>query len=154
MSVFGVILVRISLAFSRIRTEYGEILVRTRENAGNMRTRITRNTDTFYAVFVRHFLMPRRLTEPWMLLECLWIRINLISITILKSRIIEAIKNDIKKPVIWVELITFKVSDEPIVLQIHLHWEICCFGTHFIHKLVKLRFSVKTTSRPAFPEVL
>ena len=42
--------------FSRIRTEYGEILhtspysVIMRENAGKMRTRITLNTDTFYAV--------------------------------------------------------------------------------------------------------
>ena len=43
-------------AFSHIRTEYGEILrispysVRMQENAGKMRTRITPNTDTFYAV--------------------------------------------------------------------------------------------------------
>ena len=43
-------------AFSRIRTEYGEILrispylVRMQENAGKMRIRITPNTDTFYAV--------------------------------------------------------------------------------------------------------
>ena len=42
--------------FSRIRTEYGETLrispysVRMRENAGKMGTRITPNTDTFYAV--------------------------------------------------------------------------------------------------------
>ena len=72
MSVFGVILVRIFAAFSRIRTEYGEILrteygeilrieygeilhispylVRMRENAGKMRTRIIPNTDIFYAV--------------------------------------------------------------------------------------------------------
>ena len=41
---------------SRIRTEYGDILrispysVGTRENAGKMRTRITPNTDTFYAM--------------------------------------------------------------------------------------------------------
>ena len=33
-------------AFSRIRTEYGEIL-----ECGKMRTRITPNTDTFHAVF-------------------------------------------------------------------------------------------------------
>ena len=61
MSVFRVILVRIFLAFSPIWTEYGEILrilrispcsVRMRENAGKMRTRITPNTDTFYAVNV------------------------------------------------------------------------------------------------------
>ena len=56
MPVFGVILVRIFPAFSRIRTEYGEILrispyaLQMRENAGNMQTRITPNTDTFYAV--------------------------------------------------------------------------------------------------------
>ena len=59
MSVFGDILVRISAAFSRIRTEYGEIRsitpssVRMRENAGKMRTSITPNTDIFYAVEVR-----------------------------------------------------------------------------------------------------
>ena len=38
---------------SLIRTEYGRIspyLVRLRENAGKMRTRITPNTYTFYAV--------------------------------------------------------------------------------------------------------
>ena len=41
--------------FSRIRTEYGEILsifpysVRMQENAGKMRTGITPNTDIFYA---------------------------------------------------------------------------------------------------------
>ena len=91
MSVFGVILVGIFHAFSRIRTEYGEIRsirsitpktdtfylewftlkysffffylmwftlkyskyysVQMRENAGKMRTRITSNTDTFYAVW-------------------------------------------------------------------------------------------------------
>ena len=50
------ILVRIFPGFSRIRTEYGEIRsispypVRMRENAGKMRTRITPNTDSFYAV--------------------------------------------------------------------------------------------------------
>ena len=54
--VCGFILVRIFPAFSRIWTEYGEIRsispysVRMRENAGKMRTRITPNTDTFYAV--------------------------------------------------------------------------------------------------------
>ena len=43
-------------SLSRIRTEYGETLrispnsVRMRENAGKMGTRITPNTDTFYAV--------------------------------------------------------------------------------------------------------
>ena len=56
VSVFGIILVRIFPAFSRIWTEYGEILrifpypVQMRENAGKMRTRITPNTDSFYAV--------------------------------------------------------------------------------------------------------
>ena len=56
MSVFRVILVRIFPAFSRIRTEYGEILcifpysVRMRENEGKMQTRISPNTDTIYAV--------------------------------------------------------------------------------------------------------
>ena len=56
MSVFGVILVRIFPAFSRIRTEYEEILgislhsVQMRENVGKMRTRITPNMDTFCAV--------------------------------------------------------------------------------------------------------
>ena len=52
----GVILVRIFLTFSLIRTEYEEICfpysVRMRENAEKMRTRITPNTDTFYVVFV------------------------------------------------------------------------------------------------------
>ena len=44
--------------FSRIRIEYGEILrvsphsVRMRENEGRMRTRITPNTVTFYAVLL------------------------------------------------------------------------------------------------------
>ena len=58
VSVFGVILVRIVVAFSCIRTEYGEILrvsphsVRMRENEGRMRTRITPNTVTFYAVLL------------------------------------------------------------------------------------------------------
>ena len=59
MSVFGVILVRIFPSFSRIRTAYEETnrislySVRMRENAGKMRTRITPNTDTFYAVKLR-----------------------------------------------------------------------------------------------------
>ena len=49
-------MVQIFPAFSRIRTDYGEIRsislysVQMRENTGNMRTRITPNTDTFYAV--------------------------------------------------------------------------------------------------------
>ena len=56
MSVFRVILVRIFPAFSRIRTEYGEILrispysVRMRENAGKVRTTVTPNMEIFYAV--------------------------------------------------------------------------------------------------------
>ena len=53
MSVFGVILVGIFPAFSRIRTEYGEYSpysVRMPENEGKMQTRITPNADTFYAV--------------------------------------------------------------------------------------------------------
>ena len=56
-SVFGVILVRIFHAFSRIRTENGAILrtspysVQMRENEGKMRTRTTPNTDAFYVVF-------------------------------------------------------------------------------------------------------
>ena len=47
--------------FSRIRTEYGETLrispysVRMRENAGKMRTRITPNADSFYAVGKDYF---------------------------------------------------------------------------------------------------
>ena len=48
--VCGFILVRIFPAFSHIWTEYGIYSVRMRENAGKMRTRITPNTDTFYAV--------------------------------------------------------------------------------------------------------
>ena len=61
-SVFRVILVRIFPAFSRIRTEYGEVVricpysVRKRENAGKMRIRKTLNTDTFYAVIAIHIL--------------------------------------------------------------------------------------------------
>ena len=51
MSVFGIILVHIFPTFSRIWTEYGEIIspysVRRRENAGKMRIRIFPNTDTF-----------------------------------------------------------------------------------------------------------
>ena len=44
-------------AFSRIRTEYREILiisaytVQMLENMGKMETRVTPNTETFYAVF-------------------------------------------------------------------------------------------------------
>ena len=55
-TVFGVILVSIFPAFFRIRAEYGEIRsislysVPMRENAGKMGTRITPNTDSFYAV--------------------------------------------------------------------------------------------------------
>ena len=54
MSVFGVILVRIFPAFCRIRTEYGvsPYSVQMRQNAGKMRTRITSNANTFYAVTV------------------------------------------------------------------------------------------------------
>ena len=54
--VFGIILVRIFPAFSRIRTEYGQLLcispysVRMRENTGKIGTGITPNTDSFYAV--------------------------------------------------------------------------------------------------------
>ena len=68
MSVFGVILVRIFPAFSRIRTEYGEILrispdsVKMRENKRKMRTRITPNTDTFYAVHSFHW---RKVWDFW-----------------------------------------------------------------------------------------
>ena len=57
--VFGVIVVRIFPAFSRIWTEYREIRiispysVRMRKNAGKMQTRITPNSDTFYAMWVR-----------------------------------------------------------------------------------------------------
>ena len=60
MSVFGVILVRICHAFSRIHTEHGEIRsispysVRISESAGKMLTRITPNTDTFNADTVGH----------------------------------------------------------------------------------------------------
>ena len=49
VSGFGVILSRIFPAFSRIRTEYGDIR-KMQENAGKMRTRITPNRATFYAV--------------------------------------------------------------------------------------------------------
>ena len=38
--------------FSRIRTEYGEIL-RIQYECRKMRTRIIPNTDTFYAVIIR-----------------------------------------------------------------------------------------------------
>ena len=56
MSVSVVILVRILPTFSGNRIEYGEMLhispysLRMRENAGKMRSRVTQNTDTFYAV--------------------------------------------------------------------------------------------------------
>ena len=59
MSVFGIILFRIFTAFSRIRTEFGELLricpysVRRLENAGKIRTRITPNTDAFYALLLK-----------------------------------------------------------------------------------------------------
>ena len=58
MSIFGVILVRIFPTFSRIQTEYGEIRsinevsLRIQFECAKMRTRITPNTDTFYAVHV------------------------------------------------------------------------------------------------------
>ena len=57
-SVFGVILVHIFPAFSRIRNEFGELRsislysVRMRENPEKIRTRITPNTNTFYAVYI------------------------------------------------------------------------------------------------------
>ena len=63
VSVFGVILVSIFPAFSRIQTEYGEIIcifpfsVQMRENEEKMRTRITRNTDTFYAVCIQTLML-------------------------------------------------------------------------------------------------
>ena len=72
--VFGVILVRIFPAFSRIRSEYGEILrisrysIRMLENAGKMRTRITPSTDTFYAVICSQFtlsLTPENIRKPY-----------------------------------------------------------------------------------------
>ena len=40
-------------AFSRIWTEYGEIQS-IQSECGKIRTRITPNTDTFYAVFLPH----------------------------------------------------------------------------------------------------
>ena len=48
VSVFGVILIRIS----RIRTEYEEIPLSLciQSKCGKIQTRITPNTDTFYAV--------------------------------------------------------------------------------------------------------
>ena len=51
-SVFGVILVSIFPAFSRIRTEYGEIIVslRIQSECGKIVTRITPSMDYFYAV--------------------------------------------------------------------------------------------------------
>ena len=51
-----VVVFQIFPAFSRMLTEYGELLspysVRMLENAGKMRTRKTSNTDSFYAVNV------------------------------------------------------------------------------------------------------
>ena len=73
MSVFEVVLVRIFPAFSRIRTEYGEILV-SQENAGKMRTRITPNTDTFYAVRVLNILLQSR-DNKWQSLSELILRV-------------------------------------------------------------------------------
>ena len=67
MPLFEVILVRIFPVFSRIQTEYGEIFrisrysVRMRENAEKMRTRITLNMDTFYAVKLSELF----LYVPW-----------------------------------------------------------------------------------------
>ena len=58
MSIPRVFLVCIFPAFSCIRTEYGELLgispysVPMQENAGKMGTRITPNTDTFYALWI------------------------------------------------------------------------------------------------------
>ena len=55
-SIFGVIPVCIFPAFSRIRTQYRDMSrispysVRMQENVGEMQTRTTPNTDTFYAV--------------------------------------------------------------------------------------------------------
>ena len=62
MSVLEVVLVRIFPAFSRIRTEYGEIPV-SQEKAGKMQTRITPDTDTFYAVRVLNILLQPRDNE-------------------------------------------------------------------------------------------
>ena len=50
MSVFGVILAEIFPSFFHIRTEYVER--RSQSECGKMRTRITPNTDTFYAVYM------------------------------------------------------------------------------------------------------
>ena len=53
MSIFGVILVRIFSAFSRIRIwNISSYSFRIRENQGKMRTRITPNTDNFYVVIL------------------------------------------------------------------------------------------------------
>ena len=55
-SVFGIILLYIFPVFSCICTEYREILhltlhsARMQENPGKMRTRVTPNMDSFYAV--------------------------------------------------------------------------------------------------------
>ena len=73
MSVFEVVLVRIFPAFSRIRTEYGEILV-SQEIAGKLRTRITPNTDTFYAVRVLNILLQSR-DNKWQSLSELILRV-------------------------------------------------------------------------------
>ena len=65
--LFLAILVRIFPAFSRMRTEYGEIrsvspyLAQMRENAEKTRTRITPNTDAFYAVNVISFKKQNRI---------------------------------------------------------------------------------------------
>ena len=50
--LFGVIMVRIFPAFSRIWTEYGKIrsTAQMRENVRKIWTRVTPNIDTFYAV--------------------------------------------------------------------------------------------------------
>ena len=78
MSVFGIILVRIFPAFSRIRSEYGEIRsispysLRMGKNVGKMRTRITPNTDTFYPVRLPHFYS--LLFKKWMQLSSKFIK--------------------------------------------------------------------------------
>ena len=59
-SLFGVILVRIFPGFPLIRAEYGKILrispysVRMWENSAKNQTRITPNTDSFYAVYRKY----------------------------------------------------------------------------------------------------
>ena len=77
VSVFRVILVHIFQAFSRIRTEYGEIRrtsispysVQMRENAGKMRTRITLNTDTFHAVTITTVWVKKKLPVTLLFLQ-------------------------------------------------------------------------------------